>query len=45
MDLFNKHGFNPRGDLGQNFLIDINIIEFIVEEAELTADHETSCYS
>ena len=38
MDLFNKHGFNPRGDLGQNFLIDINIIEFIVEEAELTAD-------
>lgn len=38
MDLFNEHGFNPRGDLGQNFLIDINIIEFIVEEAELTAD-------
>lgn len=38
MDLFNEHGFNPRGDLGQNFLIDINIIEFIVEEAELTSD-------
>ena len=38
MDLFNEHGFNPRGDLGQNFLIDINILEFIVEEAELTAD-------
>jgi 16S rRNA (adenine1518-N6/adenine1519-N6)-dimethyltransferase len=34
----NEHGFNPRGDLGQNFLIDLNIIEFIVEEAELTAD-------
>lgn len=38
MNLFNEHGFNPRGDLGQNFLIDLNIIEFIVEEAELTSD-------
>lgn len=38
MSLFKKHGFNPRGDLGQNFLIDLNIIEFIVEEAELTKD-------
>ncbi len=38
MSLFRKHGFNPRGDLGQNFLIDLNIIEFIVEEAELTKD-------
>ena len=38
MSLFKKHGFNPRGDLGQNFLIDLNIIEFIVAEAELTKD-------
>lgn len=38
MELFKKHGFNPRGDLGQNFLIDLNIIEFIVREAELTKD-------
>jgi len=38
MGLFKKHGFNPRGDLGQNFLIDLNIIEFIVAEAELTQD-------
>lgn len=38
MGLFKKHGFNPRGDLGQNFLIDLNIIEFIVKEAELTKD-------
>lgn len=38
ISLFQEHGFNPRGDLGQNFLIDLNIIEFIVEEAELTPD-------
>jgi len=38
MQLFKQHGFNPRGDLGQNFLIDINIIEFIVREAELSKD-------
>jgi 16S rRNA (adenine1518-N6/adenine1519-N6)-dimethyltransferase len=38
MQLFKQHGFNPRGDLGQNFLIDLNIIEFIVREAELTKD-------
>lgn len=36
IELFKKHGFNPRGDLGQNFLIDLNIIEFVVREAELT---------
>lgn len=35
IELFKRHGFNPRGDLGQNFLIDLNIIEFIVREAEL----------
>ena len=38
MSLFKKHGFNPSGSLGQNFLIDLNIIEFIVNEAELTKD-------
>jgi 16S rRNA (adenine1518-N6/adenine1519-N6)-dimethyltransferase len=38
MGLFKKHGFNPSGSLGQNFLIDLNIIEFIVNEAELTKD-------
>ncbi len=36
MELFAKHGFNPRGDLGQNFLIDINIIESIAQAAEIT---------
>jgi 16S rRNA (adenine1518-N6/adenine1519-N6)-dimethyltransferase len=38
MELFQKHGFNPRSDLGQNFLIDINLIEFAVRAAELSRD-------
>jgi len=38
MELFQQHGFNPRSDLGQNFLIDINLIEFAVRAAELTKD-------
>ncbi len=33
MRLFERHGFYPRGDLGQNFLIDINIVEFVAESA------------
>ena len=37
MQLFKEHGFNPRTHLGQNFLIDINIIEFIVREGQLTS--------
>lgn len=35
MDLFQQHGFNPRGDLGQNFLIDVNLIELVVRSADL----------
>ncbi len=35
MELFEKIGLHPRSDLGQNFLIDLNILEFIVETAEL----------
>lgn len=35
MALFQQHGFNPRTDLGQNFLIDVNLIEFVVRNAEL----------
>lgn len=35
MSLFTQHGINPRGDLGQNFLIDVNLIEFVVRAAEL----------
>ncbi len=38
MRLFAKHGFHPRHDLGQNFLIDLNIIEFVVANAQLTRD-------
>ena len=36
MKLFKQHGFNPRTDLGQNFLIDLNILEFVVDNAELS---------
>jgi 16S rRNA (adenine1518-N6/adenine1519-N6)-dimethyltransferase len=35
MQLFKQFGFNPRSDLGQNFLIDINLIEFAVRAADL----------
>lgn len=35
MQLFERHGFNPRSDLGQNFLIDLNIIEFVVEQGHI----------
>jgi 16S rRNA (adenine1518-N6/adenine1519-N6)-dimethyltransferase len=36
MGLFEKIGLHPRSDLGQNFLIDLNILEFVVHSAELT---------
>jgi 16S rRNA (adenine1518-N6/adenine1519-N6)-dimethyltransferase len=35
MELFAERGLHPRTDLGQNFLIDLNIIEQIVREARL----------
>lgn len=35
MRLFEDCGFHPRGDLGQNFLIDLNLLELVVESAEL----------
>jgi 16S rRNA (adenine1518-N6/adenine1519-N6)-dimethyltransferase len=38
MKLFERHGFHPRHDLGQNFLIDLNIIEYVVDQAELGLD-------
>ena len=38
MELFEQQGFHPRTDLGQNFLIDLNIIDFIVSEAQLGPD-------
>lgn len=37
MALFQQEGLHPRGDLGQNFLIDLNLLESIVAEADLGA--------
>jgi len=34
-ELLARHGVNPRHDLGQNFLIDLNLIEYLVAQAEL----------
>lgn len=36
MGLFEKIGLHPRSDLGQNFLIDLNVLEYVVKNAELT---------
>ncbi|MFV0446476.1 MAG: 16S rRNA (adenine(1518)-N(6)/adenine(1519)-N(6))-dimethyltransferase RsmA [Planctomycetaceae bacterium] len=36
--LFEAEGIHPRHDLGQNFLIDLNIIESIVREGAVTRD-------
>ena len=38
MELFRQHGFNPRTDLGQNFLIDLNLVDYIVNQAQLGPD-------
>lgn len=35
MTLFAHQGIHPRTDLGQNFLIDLNLIDYVVEQAEL----------
>jgi 16S rRNA (adenine1518-N6/adenine1519-N6)-dimethyltransferase len=35
MSLFERHGLHPRHDLGQNFLIDLNLHDLIVAEADL----------
>ena len=37
MALFQQEGLHPRGDLGQNFLIDPNIVRKILAVAELHA--------
>lgn len=38
ISLFEELGLHPRGDLGQNFLIDLNLLEMIVQEARLGPD-------
>lgn len=37
MNLFGSNGTHPRSDLGQNFLIDLNLIELVVRHAELSS--------
>ena len=34
-DLFRQHGLEPKKKLGQNFLVDLNLIDFLVRNAEL----------
>ena len=38
LDIIKKYNFNFRKDYGQNFLIDANILEKIVESAEITKE-------
>jgi 16S rRNA (adenine1518-N6/adenine1519-N6)-dimethyltransferase len=38
VELFAQHQLHPRHDLGQNFLIDLNLLEFVVAEAQLNQD-------
>jgi len=38
INLFKQHGFGPRTDMGQNFLIDLNLIDLIVRSAQLDPD-------
>lgn len=35
MELFEAEGFHPRTDLGQNFLIDLNLVRYLVDQADL----------
>jgi 16S rRNA (adenine1518-N6/adenine1519-N6)-dimethyltransferase len=36
--LFQERGLRPKSKLGQNFLVDLNLIDFIAKNAELTRD-------
>ncbi|QDU82828.1 Ribosomal RNA adenine dimethylase [Polystyrenella longa] len=38
MELFERRGFSPRHFLGQNFLIDVNLVDYVVEKADLTPE-------
>jgi 16S rRNA (adenine1518-N6/adenine1519-N6)-dimethyltransferase len=37
-NLFEERGIRPKNKLGQNFLIDLNLLEVLLEAAELTAE-------
>ena len=39
--LFRERGIEPKGKLGQNFLIDLNLIDLVVRTAELSKDDLT----
>src|SRR5436305_2049408 len=36
-NLFTERGIRPRNKLGQNFLIDLNLLDLLLRSAELTA--------
>src|SRR5581483_2032684 len=36
--LLQRHGIRPKNKLGQNFLIDLNLLDLIVRTAELSRD-------
>ena len=35
-NLFESHGIQPKSKLGQSFLIDLNLLDILVQTAELT---------
>src|SRR5438270_8104315 len=37
-NLFEERGLRPKNKLGQNFLIDLNLLDLLVRAAELTPD-------
>lgn len=37
-DLFKRHGLRPKNKLGQNFLIDLNLIDVLLRAGELTRE-------
>ena len=41
-NLFEERGIRPKSKLGQNFLIDLNVLDVMVAAAELTKDGQTA---